>query len=1633
MQPDTSPVDQLYLKAEELSQDFSLFPRKEPASFVKGLLTESQIDSAVDRLRAMEVDEYIAETVAPTEDSKREGSKELIKALDFKIFNEVEEGPLYCAEVLFKHKEQQRVFGFITQNREYNSGVWGPTHHASAADIAEKYAKKSIPIVTMMDTPGADSYEEANAGNQAHSISRLIAELCNVDVPTLGIIIGQGYSGGAIPLAASNLLFSLRTGVFNTIHPKGLANLVRKYNLSWQECAKSVGVSSFELYKQGNIDGIVDFDPGESKNVENLINAIFNGVLSIEDSAKDFVSEHPEVLDHYRRNIEKYFNPSKSRSAINANSSLKLRSAPTEYPNIFGVTFRYLRYLGLRRRIKSTTVTQYGRLADPEIPEGELAERTHRERRVAFFSWLQDPDRVLYEESLSKAWKNFLDKRKELSEERGRLAQFIFGEPQANFSASIKELCLVCGLHLYNRWKSGAEDNLSALIAYLENSESKKFFLLGSDIKDVKGLLKALSKANDPWRRKLKQYFSFEGKKLFDFAYVEEKSETALKQLLVPELNIIIEGPSLYIPDLFSEIGLSPETEKLGEDRSHSSLKLNRKILEETLWSHIQNHEVWTEKELSQDADVVEIISNGDVRDTFIETCRNLILFDKVYENMISDLVSMAKEANESRRIPQIFVEDLLKKSIAESLEMDRFRKLSHSEVGDSFSKWIQELVSYSGSSPFFKSVEEWIRVVHKDKSDTLFVVVTFFFEKILPDYYSSVESGKKFEGRIEPMRIGRRKDFWNRLTIAYRDLLFNEMLNLENRSKKMSAETILKKFVQNFEEMNETLMSSNPCSFPTFRPSIESALKAGVKPYGLITGIGDFVTENGCYKAGLVLSNVAFQAGSIDNSDCARFCNLLVECAARKLPLICFISSGGMQTKEGAAALFTMAVLNDRITRFVRENDLPIIMFGFGHCTGGAQASFVTHPLVQTYYITGARMPFAGQAVVERNLPYNCLLSNYLSLTEGAMAGLVEHPFSESHDLDLKTIDPDIPLPTESVEEVVDRVMSGTFSSQSPLIVKNVPKEQDLYRHIEKTLIHARGCTAVNLVSRSIELGKSVVLIQSDPDMESLAADLVREDPRHSLICIGGNTSDESYLNALSVLSIAEAERVDSLHPGIGFLSEDPNFAFLVRQKGINFIGPPVVSMETMGNKSNAINTTMSIDVPVVPGSHGIVDNSETAAEVSEQIGYPVLLKAVHGGGGKGIQVVEEPEQLHRLFHQVSTEAKAAFGNGDLYIEKFVTSLRHIEAQLIRDNFGNSKVIGIRDCSVQRNNQKIMEESGSVLLPKELNLAVRNYAEKIGDSVGYVGVGTVEFIHDLPNEAIYFMEMNTRLQVEHPVTEAVTGVNIVEKQFEISEGRSIAEMKASEKGYALEVRVNAEKLVTDSFGKVSFKPTPGEVTKCLLPEAKNIRTISMISEGKFVPPFYDSLVIQIISYGKNRKDSINKMSAYLEKVVINGICTNIPLLKKILRDDIFIEGTYDTGYLDDFLSRISLDEMSAEIEEASGGKGMGLDIETLKIAGSNELRVLSPSAGIFYRAPSPAEPEYVNEGDIISTEDVLCQLEAMKMFTPMSLGSFSEGGNSIYGQSTMYKITRINVANGQQVNEGDLLFVICKELEEAE
>lgn len=1621
-------IDQLYLNAETLSEDFSLFPRKEPASLIKGLLSEQDINIQLQKLQTMEVDEYIAATVLPSEESTRPGARQIIEALGLPISNEENMGPYFACEIAFSFDGRTRIIGIIAQDRAYSSGVWGPEHHQAAADRAIGFAIRSLPIVTLMDTPGADPYEQANAANQAHSISRLIAELCNVDVPTVGIILGQGYSGGAIPLAASNLLLSLRTGVFNTIHPRSLANLVRRYNLSWQECAKFVGVSSFELYRQGNIDGIVDYDPGETETIHNLREVIVAAISSIEEGARQFVGEHPEILDHYHRNINRYLNVSEYLAAVNASSSLKLRTSPTEYPNVFGVAYRYLRYLGLRSRIKATTTTQYGRLASVEIPAGELAQRVHRERRGAFLNWLQDPDKVLYDDNLNKVWKSFVEKRARLGDDQGTLRKLIFGEPEKNFEKARQELCMVAGLHLFNRWKGNAKDNLLALIEHLNEYESSIYLLTTQEIKDVKLLLVSMSECDEPFVRHLKSLFSFDGRKLFDPAFIEQKKPDFLSVRLASELNLILEEAVLFDEHRLAGISLSPQTQALlkNQDSAKSMIPLNRRLLEDSLWTYIHRTSGEGRENSDQDLTILDVLLDKDVNVHFLQECRNLVVFSTTYDVLLSELVAIAQEAHDSRHLSGELIEKLLAQAVSQVVQMPLFGDIEAEQANSEFAIWIEQLGHYYGGSTFLKAVEEWMRVVHKDKSDTLFVVLSHVFEKVLPDFHNARRHSRPFNGKLEPARIGRRKDFWNRLTIAYRDLLFNELLTREKRSKRTRFETLLERYVSNFEETSAHLMSANPVSFPTFRPSIEAALKNGIRPHGLITGIGDFNTTESSYRVGLVMSNIDFQAGSIDNSDCVRFCKLLVECASHRLPVVCFISSGGMQTKEGAAALFTMAVVNDRITRFVRDNDLPIIIFGYGDCTGGAQASFVTHPLAQTYYFSGCSMPFAGQAVVERNLPFTCLMSNYLSMTAGAMQGLVKHPFATELEQELRKVDPAIPVPAETIEEVVDRIMSGVLTAAEPSIDSGELSDLELIRPIEKVLIHARGCTAVKLVSKALELGYHTVLVQSDPDMDSVVADMVSaEGVEGTLVCIGGNTSDESYLNALSILKIAENEGVDALHPGIGFLSESPNFAGLVRQKGINFIGPRVSSMETMGNKSNAINTTLSINVPVVPGSHGIVESSELAAEIAEQVGYPILLKAVHGGGGKGIVKVERPENLHQLFHQVTTEAKNAFGNGDIYIEKCVTSLRHIEAQILRDTHGNTRVIGIRDCSVQRNNQKLMEESGSTLLSETLRSEVLESAARIADAVDYIGAGTVEFIYDVPSDAIYFMEMNTRLQVEHPVTEAVTGVDIVKQQFAIASGASLEAIEYEESGYALEVRINAEKAAVGADGSVTFIPTPGLMTVCELPEQDDIELISMAGESKTVSPFYDSLIVQIIAHGADRADTVAKMLAYLDRIKINGISTNISLIKRVLKDEVFLSGDYDTTFLANFLERTDVPSLIEDIERISGSSADVIDLDMLRIENSQELKVLSPSSGVFFRTPSPSEPEYVSVGDQVTVGDTLCVLEAMKMFTSCSLNSFSSSQGELYPSLTQYRVNRINVSNGQQVNEGDLLFVI--------
>jgi acetyl/propionyl-CoA carboxylase alpha subunit len=1624
--------DRLFLIAESLAQDFSLFPSSGATGIehhVRGLLSRAQIARQLELLNNLDIDSYIESVVAKAEDPGRIDAPTIIRQLGGRIHDEKVDGPFYSAMLEMDFDGETRTVAFIAQDRSVRNGVWMPQHHLAAAEIVGECSKRNIAIVSLMDTPGADAEEAANKANQAHSISRLIAEMCNVDVPNIGIVFGLGYSGGAIPLAASNLILSVRDGVFSTIQPKGLANIARRLNLSWQECAKYVGLSPYELYAQGNIDGVIDYAPGDPEDkLENLRLAIVTGIESIEDSTKQFVAENPYILDHYRNNLERYLKPSKRLVAMESRALLRLSKTPTEYTNVFGVAYRYLRYLGTRKRIKATTTKQYGRLSAQELPKGELSERADRERRQTFLKWLQDPEKVIYDDALAKAWRSYNEKKQAMDDERGRIAQLLFGEPRKNYEDARANLLTSVSMYLYNRWKGEAQGNLRALVRYLRDHADSKQLLRISEIKDPRGFAGALA-ADLVLGPLFRERFSHEGKKLLNVRGLRDKSDSYLRHQLTAEINLALTDDRLS--DLIDDTLLSTRVKTMLAER-RSDVAVNRQILDDRYSSHLGGQEIAVPGAQPRDVTVLDVLVDDGLRDDFVTECENLLLFDSVYDQIIEHLDTIAEEAESTRALSKRTITKLLDTTLAQAARVavngsgaTAADEAVVERLRAQFFRWFLRVADTPRSTDFFRAVEEWKKTSFPHLSDTLFVVVTFLFERLLGMHLQSEKDRRRYDGRISPRAIGRRKDFWNRLTIAYRDLRIQEVVDEYKGRKATGYPALVNAFFTDFEELYSDLLSSDPCEFPGFRISIESALRAKVPPCGIVTGIGTFNDGAGGVRVGAVISNIDFQAGAFDMASAEKFCKLLVDCAERQLPVIGFVSSGGMQTKEGAGALFSMAAVNDRITRFVRDSELPVIMFGFGDCTGGAQASFVTHPLAQTYYFSGTNMPFAGQIVVPSNLPSTATLSNYLSVVPGAMQGLVRHPFFDDLDDRLRKIDPEIPLPTETVVEVVHRVMLGSLSLERPLLGARRPKfrDRDLVRPVERVLIHARGCTAVKLIRVAQRNGIEVVLVQSDPDMDSAAVDMLTPDDR--VVCIGGNTPDESYLNAMSVLRVAEHERVDSLHPGIGFLSENSSFAELCRSHGINFIGPQVASMEAMGNKSNAINTALRLEVPVVPGSHGILTNVERAAEVANQIGYPVLIKAVHGGGGKGIQTVDSPDDFHETFHRVTVEARAAFGNGDVYLEKYVTSLRHIEAQLLRDVHGNSRVLGLRDCSVQRDKQKILEESDSTMLPDNLREAVLQYTAAIADEVGYVGAGTVEFIFDLKSNAVYFMEMNTRLQVEHPVTEFVSGVDIVGEQFRIASGDSIAKLEIGRHGYAIEARINAERIVVGSGGKLQFRPDPGQIQQCDLPTEDGIEIIATAGTGKFVSPYYDSMVAQVIAHGTSRLDTIDKLLNYLSRVRISGICTNIPLLKMVLADAVFRDGVYDTNFLPEFLARVDANALIKQITDAAGKTSAGIDRDAIKIDGSDELKVLSPSTGIFYITPTPTEPEFVAVGDRIRVGDTLCQLEAMKLFTPLALKDFNNGDQELYPSAQRYEVTRINNTSGQQVNVGDLLFVV--------
>ncbi len=458
-----------------------------------------------------------------------------------------------------------------------------------------------------------------------------------------------------------------------------------------------------------------------------------------------------------------------------------------------------------------------------------------------------------------------------------------------------------------------------------------------------------------------------------------------------------------------------------------------------------------------------------------------------------------------------------------------------------------------------------------------------------------------------------------------------------------------------------------------------------------------------------------------------------------------------------------------------------------------------------------------------------------------------------------------------------------------------------------EKILIANRGEIALRIIRACKELGVTTVAVYSEADVNSLHVRFADED-----VCIGPGAPGESYLDAKRVIAAAEVTNADAIHPGYGFLAENADFADVCQSCNITFIGPSPKVIQALGDKSSAKQTMRDAGVPVIPGSEGTIKSYQEAVDIIKSIGYPIIIKAAAGGGGRGMRMVTEPEGLKEAFDAARTEANIAFGNPEVYIEKYITNPRHIEIQLLADNYGNIVHLGERDCTVQRRHQKLIEETPSVSVDENLRARMGEAAVRGAKAAGYSSAGTVEFLLDADG-SFYFMEVNTRIQVEHTITEEITNIDLVKEQIELAAGKELPFKQSDIKfqGHAIECRINAEDTMKN------FRPTPGKITTFHTPGGLGVRVDTHAYAGYVMPPYYDSLIAKLIVHGKDRTEALLRMRRALDEFIVEGVPTPVDLYKNIFEDPIFIFGKFDTSYVEKFMAG-SLSNKSAKHEEVT-------------------------------------------------------------------------------------------------------------------
>ncbi len=1439
---------------------------------------------------------YAEQVLQPVDDIKRPSAVALVHRFADRILNEEHIGPLSFLHIEISEGASVGVeLAVVVQNRSVRNGVWSPKHHALVTQWLQDVSAKRMPVVTFIDTPGADAGNQANLEFQAGSISRLITEFTSLDVPSIGVIYGKGYSGGAIPLASTNVLFALKDAVFSTIQPQGLAAIARKERLSWQECAQKVGISAVELVFDGVLDGVIDYSPLDDNSqpsvVKTALLSALNSLMVEQESAGHIRDMRWQTLRSRLSFQEPKYEQADSSDRIH------IQIQPRE-----------------------SGLNQTGTLVDTQ-------------QETLFSEWLARTQPLRYHKGLASLWKAVHSMGAEHEDSNARIGQRI--DDQA--FQRIEGFALALAIECFHQWQGD-------LPVYLAQYKAKMACWPSQSL----------------------------------HAFIESHSETALS--------------------------------------------------------------------------LTDFLSVPEIRELVLHHLELLTLLNTSYDGFLTEICPIAWEYSLKQTLSLDTVQRLLRTAQTSAIEQGVDR-----ERAQRFLNWLNHLAQQGHLEALVSRLNDWKARQFPQTDPVLLVVAGYYVNTLLTRLYWHQVRGGPFSGAFQPTRIGRQKNFWHRLTQASRNVRIQKELDDTKPQRMISADDWINLLFQDFQTLDDQLVTKDPKVFPGFAKRINQALERSIPPCGLITGVGKLkhffcesmtaesmtsetvagtsesdspvatsqsLIPSSMDQVGLFVSNSHFQAGAFDMASAEKLCRLLERASVAGLPVIGLVSSAGMQTKEGACALFSMAVVNEAISRFTEAGG-RILMIGYGDCTGGAQASFVTHPNVDTYYLSGTNLPFAGQVVVPEHLTLQATLANYLvtqqwgETNQPVMRGLIRHPFFAGLDRRLEEIDPTLVPCQSSLNDVLAQWLSEQSDVNSQ---RSVPKKKKHFGKINEVLIHARGCTALRLINAAHQVGKRVVLVQSDPDMNSVAAEALGVGDR--LVCLGGQSSEESYLNARSVLRVAELEEVDALHPGIGFLSENAEFAAACLEQSLNFIGPDASAIACMGNKAQAIATASAAQVPIVPGSNGVVETLAQAREVMSRIGLPLLIKASHGGGGKGIGTVDSEEELEAVFLRVQQEAKSAFGCGDVYIERLLTSVRHIEVQVLRDRHGHFRMMGVRDCSAQRNRQKVIEESGEYVLTQSQKKALHDWSLSLSRQINYIGAGTLEFLYDLERNCFYFMEMNTRLQVEHIVTEMTSGVDLVEQQFRIAEGLSIEDIPdvVDQQGHAIEVRINAERISQhERTGELVVTPATGTFTHVFFPKKPYARVLSVAAKGKEMTPFYDNLVAQVVVHGETRAQAISRLIRFLDDTRIEGVNTNLALIQGLLRSDDFKQGEISTAFAEEWVAK---NGQSLQAHSAIGSDSAHASVsaqDTLIEQEGDEWLLKLPSTGVVYAAPSPDSAPFVKPGDVISGNHTLLLLEVMKMFMPITLNQFFKHAS----QDEKYQVLHCRDVDGQYLQQGEVILTL--------